>query len=95
MSTEEFRRVQDVQEEVNTSFDTVCPVSILAHHNEIDLQTRWIPLTASLPPIQDCVIIRHARGGGHPGRLNYSIKLQLDSGFRRNDGSFPQLRHSL
>jgi hypothetical protein len=43
----------------------------------------------------DCVIICHARESGHPGIWNYSMKLQLDSGFRRNDGSFLELRHSL
>jgi hypothetical protein len=59
-------------------------------------------------PSRDYVVIRHARPapvplgagyrareGGHPGRWNYSIELQLDYGFRRNDGSFSQLRHSL
>jgi len=40
-------------------------------------------------------MIRHARAGGRPGRWNYSMKRQLDSGLRRNEGSFPQLRHIL
>jgi len=38
--------------------------------------------------------ISPAHVSGHPGRWNYLIKRQLDSGFRRNDGSFLQLRHS-
>jgi 23S rRNA C2498 (ribose-2'-O)-methylase RlmM len=38
--------------------------------------------------------ISPAQVGGHPGRWKYTIKLQLDSGFRRNDGSFSQLRNS-
>jgi len=37
------------------------------------------PLSNPLPS-GDCVVICHAREGGHPGRWNYSIKLQLDSG---------------
>ena len=49
-------------------------------------------------PLRDCAVIHHARPapvplkagyrareGGRSGRWNYSMKLQLDSGFRRND----------
>jgi hypothetical protein len=34
-------------------------------------------------PLGDCVLIRHASESWHPGIWNYSIKLQMDSGFVR------------
>jgi len=39
--------------------------------------------------MEDCVIICHARGGGHPVRCKIQQFQNLDSRLRGNDGAFP------